>query len=224
MLDAFRGISLVAATITMGLITGAFALYAHTIMPGLKATDDRTFVTAFQSMDRAIINPWFMVGGFVGALVFTGVAAALHLGSGARSVLLWVAVAFVLYLVAFPYAVGRGTFAAGSFTGWLALSLTIGAVLAFHKASARAIHFAGPAVSLLAFGALTAFRFSQGGGVNWAALHVLLAMFVVIAWVLLAARGLPRRPAIARRSLALISAPRGSRGCSGARSDCTSRG
>ena len=81
MLDAFRGISLVAATITMGLITGAFALYAHTIMPGLKATDDRTFVTAFQSMDRAIINPWFMVGGFVGALVFTGVAAALHLGS-----------------------------------------------------------------------------------------------------------------------------------------------
>jgi uncharacterized membrane protein len=101
MLDAFRGISLVAATITMGLVTGAFALYAHTIMPGLKATDDRTFVTAFQSMDRAIINPWFMVGGFVGALVFTGVAAALHLGPEARSVLPWVAVAFVLYLVAF---------------------------------------------------------------------------------------------------------------------------
>ena len=101
MLDAFRGISLVAATITMGLVTGAFALYAHTVMPGLKATDDRTFVTAFQSMDRAIINPWFMVGGFVGALVFTGVAAALHLGSEARSVLPWVAVALVLYLVAF---------------------------------------------------------------------------------------------------------------------------
>ena len=84
-LDALRGISLVAATITMGLVTGAFALYAHTIMPGLKATDDRTFITAFQALDRAIINPWFMVGGFVGALVFTGVAAALHLGSGARS-------------------------------------------------------------------------------------------------------------------------------------------
>src|SRR5690348_10706702 len=101
MLDAFRGLSLVAATITMGLVTGAFALYAHTIMPGLKATDDRIFVTAFQSMDRAIINPWFMVGGFVGALVFTGVAVALNLGSEARSVLPWVAVALVLYLVAF---------------------------------------------------------------------------------------------------------------------------
>src|SRR6185503_2010297 len=127
----------------------------------------------------------------------------LGLASALNAVLI---VPFVLYLVAFPYAVGRGTFAAGSFTGWLALLLTIGAVLAFHKASARAIHFAGPAVSLLAFGALTAFRFSQSGGVNWAALHVLLAMFVVIAWVLLAARGLPRRPAIAR-TLATVGTP-----------------
>lgn len=101
MLDAFRGISLVAATITMGLVTGAFALYAHTIMPGLRAAGDRTFVGAFQALDRAIINPWFMAGGFAGALVFTGVAAALHLGPGARSVLPWVTVAFVLYLVAF---------------------------------------------------------------------------------------------------------------------------
>src|SRR6201981_1284259 len=101
MLDAFGGISLVGAPITMGLVTGAFALYARTIMPGLKATDDRTFVGAFQSMDRAIINPWFMAGGFVGALVFTGVAAALHFGSAVRSVLPWVTVAFVLYLVAF---------------------------------------------------------------------------------------------------------------------------
>lgn len=101
MLDAFRGISLVAATITMGLVTGAFALYAHAIMPGLKATDDRTFIGAFQSIDRAIINPWFMAGGFVGALVFTGVAATLHFGSEVRPVLPWIAAAFVLYLAAF---------------------------------------------------------------------------------------------------------------------------
>ena len=97
MLDAFRGISLVAATITMGLITGAFALYAHTIMPGLKATDDRTFVTAFQSMDRAIINPWFMLTAFMGALLFTVAAVALNLG---RDALPWVAIALGLYVVA----------------------------------------------------------------------------------------------------------------------------
>lgn len=101
MMDTLRGLSLVLGTITMGLVTGAFALYAHTIMPGLKGTDDRTFIGSFQALDRAIINPWFMAGGFVGALVFTGLAAALHLGAEVRSVLPWVAIAFVLYLVAF---------------------------------------------------------------------------------------------------------------------------
>jgi uncharacterized membrane protein len=100
-MDLIRGFSLVAATLTMGLVTGAFALYAHAIMPGLKTTDDRTFVGAFQAMDRAIINPWFMAGGFAGALVFTGLAVVLHLGSEVRSVLPWVAAAFVLYLVTF---------------------------------------------------------------------------------------------------------------------------
>lgn len=115
-------------------------------------------------------------------------------------------VPLALYLIAFPDAVGRGTFAASCFTGWLALSLTIAAGFAFHKASAKAIHFAGLAAALLGLGALTAFRFSQTGDANWAALHVLLAMLVIIAWLVLAARGLPRRQAIAR-ALAAIGTP-----------------
>ena len=85
------------ATLTMGLATGAFALYAHTIMPGLKKTDDRTFVAAFQSMDRAIINPWFMLTAFGGALVLTIAALVTNLG---RDTLPWVAVALGLYVVA----------------------------------------------------------------------------------------------------------------------------
>ncbi len=93
-----RTVALLAATITTGLVTGAFALYAHTIMPGLKTTDDRTFVGAFQALDRAIINPWFMVGGFVGALGFTLAAAAANLHQPA---LRWIVGALILYLVAF---------------------------------------------------------------------------------------------------------------------------
>jgi uncharacterized membrane protein len=81
----------------MGLAAGAFALYAHTIMPGLKATDDRTFVTAFQSIDRAIINPWFMSSAFIGALLLTLAAVLTNLG---RDPLPWVAAALALYLVA----------------------------------------------------------------------------------------------------------------------------
>jgi uncharacterized membrane protein len=88
---------LVAATMSVGLMAGVFGLYAY-IMPGLGRTDDRTFVGAFQSIDRAVINPLFLAT-FLGALAFTAVAAALHLGDGGR--LAWVVAALVLYLAVF---------------------------------------------------------------------------------------------------------------------------
>jgi uncharacterized membrane protein len=90
---------LAAAVLTMGLMAGVFGLYSHTIMPGLRHTDDRTFVGAFQSMDKTIINPWFMAA-FLGALVLTGLATVLHLSGDKRNVLPWIGAAFVLYLIA----------------------------------------------------------------------------------------------------------------------------
>jgi uncharacterized membrane protein len=101
-MNTLRAITLLGATITMGLVTGVFALFAHTIMPGLRHTDDRTFIGAFQSIDRAIINPWFMLTAFVGALVFALAALLTNLG---RAPLPWVAVALGLYLVAFVITV-----------------------------------------------------------------------------------------------------------------------
>jgi uncharacterized membrane protein len=98
LMDAVRTVSLLAATVSMGLVAGVFGLYAHTIMPGLARTDDRTFVGAFQAIDRAIINPWFLGGGFLGALVLTVAATLTQLG---RDPLPWVAAALVLYLIAF---------------------------------------------------------------------------------------------------------------------------
>jgi len=96
-MDGLRALTLIAATMSMGLVAGVFGLYGHTIMPGLKKTDDRTFIAAFQSIDRAIINPWFLGGGFLGALVFTAVAAIVNIGEDALG---WVAAAFILYLCA----------------------------------------------------------------------------------------------------------------------------
>ncbi len=92
-----KSLILLGATFTMGLAAGVFALYAHTIMPALKTTDDRTFVASFQALDRAIINPWFMVGGFVGALVLTALAALTQLR---QDPLPFILVALALYLVA----------------------------------------------------------------------------------------------------------------------------
>jgi uncharacterized membrane protein len=98
MMSVLQGAALVAATMSMGLMAGVFGLYAHAIMPGLRMTDDRTFVGAFQAIDRAIINPLFMVW-FFGALVLTAVAGALLGGEGA--VLPWIVGAFALYLAVF---------------------------------------------------------------------------------------------------------------------------
>jgi uncharacterized membrane protein len=91
--------ALAAAVLAMGLMAGVFWIFSNTIMPGLRHTDDRSFVGAFQSIDRAIINPWFMAA-FFGTLILTGLAAVLHLGGDKRSLLPWIGTAFVLYLIA----------------------------------------------------------------------------------------------------------------------------
>ncbi|HEY0617793.1 MAG TPA: anthrone oxygenase family protein [Kribbella sp.] len=88
--------SLIAATMTTGLVAGVYAIYANAFMPGLAKTDDKTFVRAFQAIDRAIINPVFLGLGFVGALFFTLLAGLLQLKEDA---LPWIAVAFALYLI-----------------------------------------------------------------------------------------------------------------------------
>ena len=99
-MEILRVVVLIAAAGTMGLMAGVFGLYSNAIMPGLRSTDDRTFVGAFQAIDRSILNPVFMVV-FVGALLLSGAAALLHLPDGQRSVLPWTVAAFVLYLAVF---------------------------------------------------------------------------------------------------------------------------
>jgi uncharacterized membrane protein len=100
-MDALRVTALLAATMTTGLMAGVYGLYQHTVMPGLDRTDDRTFVGAFQSMDRAIINPWFLTG-FLGALLCTAAAAALNAD---RRLLPWLLVALALNIVVFAVTV-----------------------------------------------------------------------------------------------------------------------
>ena len=94
--DVLRAATLLGATITMGLGAGVFALFSHTIMPGLHTTDDRTFVGAFQAIDRAIINPWFMASAFVGPALLAIAATVANLG---RPALPWVATALALYVI-----------------------------------------------------------------------------------------------------------------------------
>jgi uncharacterized membrane protein len=103
-MDVFRDVVLVLATASVGLMAGVFFAYAVAVMPGLGRTDDRTFVGAFQAMDRAIVNPLFLIV-FVSALAITVFAAAVHLGDESRSAVPWILAAAVLYLVVFVITV-----------------------------------------------------------------------------------------------------------------------
>jgi uncharacterized membrane protein len=95
-MNGLRVASLLTAAGLTGLVAGVYAIYANAFMPGLAKTDDRTFVSAFQAVDRAIVNPLFLGLGFFGALIFTLLAGVLSLKEKA---LPWIAVAFVLYLI-----------------------------------------------------------------------------------------------------------------------------
>jgi uncharacterized membrane protein len=100
-----RGASLVAATLTMGLMAGLFYAYACSVMLGLGRAGDRTFVDGMQRINVAILNGWFFLS-FFGALLLTALAGVLHLGADWRSVLPWIVGAFALYVVTLVITMG----------------------------------------------------------------------------------------------------------------------
>ena len=105
---------------------------------------------------------------------------------------LWI-VPLTLHLVAFPDRVSRATFAGGSFNGWLAVLITITAVVTLDRLFQKALRVVGLAASLLAIASLTSFGIARFDVARWSGLHVLLGALVVIAWLLLTARNLPRK-------------------------------
>lgn len=83
-MTSIRTITLTAATLTAGLSAGLFSSYSYSVMPGLGASDDRTFVTAMQSINVKILNGWFAVV-FVGAPVLAVLDAVLVWNTTERS-------------------------------------------------------------------------------------------------------------------------------------------
>ena len=87
---------LVAAAVAAGPFFGVFLFYAHTVMPGLSGVEDRAFVDSYTLLDRAIVNPVFLLGTFVGAPVLTTAAAVAALD---EDPLAWVVVALGLQVL-----------------------------------------------------------------------------------------------------------------------------
>jgi uncharacterized membrane protein len=103
--EMFRSGSLVLATVATGLMAGLYFAFSCAVMPGLGQTDARTFVAAMQRINVAILNGWFAAA-FGGALLLTGVAAALHFGADVRAALPWILAALVLYAATLVLTIG----------------------------------------------------------------------------------------------------------------------
>ena len=96
-METIRTLTLAVTTLATGVLAGLFFTFSNSIMPALGRSDDRTFVEAMQKINVAIVNGRFLLF-FVGALIATAVAAALHLTGGSRRALPWLLAAFALYL------------------------------------------------------------------------------------------------------------------------------
>lgn len=88
---------LVAATVTTGLIAGAFYVFACGVMPALSRSDDRVYVQVMRDINDVIQNPVFFLT-FLGAPALTAVAAWQARGGPGRR---WVWAAFTASALAF---------------------------------------------------------------------------------------------------------------------------
>jgi len=86
---------LIITTLTSGLIAGLFYAWSISVTPGLAKIEDENYLQAFQKMNRAIINPIFL-------MCFMGLAILLPLLSyfSYNSIdFVYVITASILYLV-----------------------------------------------------------------------------------------------------------------------------
>lgn len=99
-MSALQSVTLLTATITTGAIAGLFFAYTCSVMPGLARSSDRTLVETMQNINRAILNPWFLLP-FVGSIALVALAALLSWSGDGQPALPWIIAALVVYVVAF---------------------------------------------------------------------------------------------------------------------------
>lgn len=56
-----KTILLILSTLSLGLMAGLFYAWSISVTPGLKKISDPNYLSAFQSMNRAILNPAFFI-------------------------------------------------------------------------------------------------------------------------------------------------------------------
>ncbi len=90
-------IILALTTFSSGLIAGLFYAWSISVTPGLAKVGDANYLQAFQSMNRAILNPVFFMF-FMGLIVLLPLVSYLYFTSPVSSQFWLIISAAVIYL------------------------------------------------------------------------------------------------------------------------------
>ncbi|WP_331746457.1 DUF1772 domain-containing protein (plasmid) [Streptomyces sp. NBC_00868] len=90
----------IVSTVLVGLMAGLFLAFDLSVMPGLAAGDEGTYVTAMRNFNAAIDGNALFGAVFLLALAAPVASAVVEYRAGRRGTALWAAVAASAYLVA----------------------------------------------------------------------------------------------------------------------------
>ena len=91
-------IILVITTLSSGLMAGLFYSWSISVTPGLAKVGDENYLQAFQSMNRAILNPAFFIF-FMGLVILLPLLSYLYYQSPISAQFWYIISATVLYIV-----------------------------------------------------------------------------------------------------------------------------
>lgn len=94
---------LVITTTITGLTAGLFYSWSVSVTPGIGRLGDREYLASFQAMNRAIINPVFMIC-FLGTAVMLPVSTFMHKGTQQFWLLLGATVCYLAGVIAVTFA------------------------------------------------------------------------------------------------------------------------
>ncbi len=93
-MTAVEDVTLMAATVATGLGAGVYYAYQVSVTRALAEADDAAYARTFQSINRTIVNPWF-VSIFLGAPALAAAALTVHWGGDGPRVT-WMATGLAL--------------------------------------------------------------------------------------------------------------------------------
>ena len=96
-LSGVRALLLGGATLTTGLVAGVFYAYSVSVVLGLAAQSDASYVATMQEINERIQNPLFFAS-FVGAALFLLAAFVIHLPRLRSRRFLLISLACLLYI------------------------------------------------------------------------------------------------------------------------------